>query len=160
MHASTISRRARLVAATGLTVAIAASAAAFADAAPAHPPFDPADVAVTPLQEYEGSGTRGRVVLTRAGAGTRVVIAVTGLRPGTRAHVRLHAGRTSSAVFASFVALPGLRAGKGGAARATGEIRFQGRDPVELEDVADGGHVIVVTVGTRILASGVIPNVR
>jgi hypothetical protein len=85
---------------------------------------------------------------------------VTGLRPGTRAHVRLHAGRTSSAVFASFVALPELRAGKSGTARAKGEVLFQGREPVELQDIADGGHVIVVSVGTRVLASGVIPNVR
>ena len=140
--------------------ALAAGASGVAAAAPAgNDPGGPGDVAVIALRPLGDSASRGRATLVRHGDGTTVRLAVTRLPKGAHAAVKLHANRTSSAVRAAYVTLPRLHANAGGSASATGELRFRGRAAVALDDVADGGHTILVVVGGRVVASGVIPTV-
>jgi hypothetical protein len=102
----------------------------------------------------------GTATLAAAGRGTRVFLDVSGLAPGARAVGRLHAGATLARLSASFSLLPTLRADATGKAKAAGRLLFQGREDVRLSAVADARHVIVIALGGRVAAYGVIPRSR
>jgi hypothetical protein len=102
------------------------------------------------------SGVSGTATLTAAGDGTDVALDIQGLAPGADARATMHAN-TCDMPSASFAALPDLQADANGRATATGSVLFHGTEPVALETMADGEHIIAIQTG-QIVACGVIPT--
>jgi hypothetical protein len=101
------------------------------------------------------SGVSGTATLTAAGEGTEVALDIQGLAPGANARATMQAG-TCDMPSASFATLPDLQADASGRATATGSILFRGTEPVALETMADGEHIIAVQTD-QVVACGVIP---
>jgi hypothetical protein len=102
-----------------------------------------------------------RLTATPTG-GTMIVVQVQHLPPGARVSSRLHAGTCAhlTRLSASFARLPDLTANAQGRATAQGPILFHGQrnEPVGLAVLGDGGHVIVLARGMRLVACGMIPR--
>ncbi len=108
------------------------------------------------LDAVAASSVSGTALLTRAGAGTNVALEVKGLSSGAEARAVMTAG-TCAQPSASFATLPNLKADSNGQAKASGPILFHGTDPVALEAVADGQHVISIQTD-KVVACGAIPH--
>jgi hypothetical protein len=122
----------------------------------------PAATAAPPLAEgvtfkaVAGSGVAGTGVVTHNGAGTGVVVRLTGLKPGATARVLLRTGRYPK-LSASFAKAVNVRADAAGRARGSSAIRYR-NEPVAFQVVADGAHVLTVVQGGRIVAIAEIPG--
>ena len=101
------------------------------------------------------SGVSGTATLTAAGEGTEVALDLQGLAPGANARATMQAG-TCDMPSASFATLPDLQADASGMATATGSILFRATEPVALETMADGEHIIAIQTD-QVVACGVIP---
>jgi hypothetical protein len=112
------------------------------------------DVQLDPVGD---SGVSGTARLVAAGEATEVTLDVTGLDPDAQAVVTMHAG-TCDLPGASFATLPDLTAGADGRATATGTVLFRGSEDVTLTAMADGEHIISISVGDQVVACGVIPR--
>ncbi len=108
------------------------------------------------LDAVGGSGVSGTALLIAAGQGTNVTLEIQGLPAGTEAQAAMNAG-TCAQPSASFATLPNLKVDSNGKATANGSILFHGTDPVALESVADGQHIISVQTD-KVVACGVIPH--
>ncbi len=108
------------------------------------------------LDAVGGSGVSGTAVLTRAGEGTNVTLEIQGLPAGAEARA-IMSGGTCAQPGASSAVLPNLKADSNGKATANGSILFHGTDPVALETVADGQHVISIQTD-KVVACGAIPH--
>jgi hypothetical protein len=102
------------------------------------------------------SGVSGTATLSAAGDGTDVALDIQSLAPGADARATMHAN-TCDMPSASFAALPDLKADATGRATATGSVLFRGTEPVALETMADGEHIIAIQTG-QVVACGVIPT--
>ena len=118
------------------------------------------------LSAQGGSGVSGTATFTAAGDvahaprledATQVSLQVNGLPPGASAQSSLHAG-TCATPGASAAMLPSLTADATGRATASGFVLFRGAENVAFTTVADGGHVVSVTSGGRVVACGAIPR--
>ena len=137
------------VASVALAVAAVAGAAARDDGRP---------VPTALLKPVRGSGVHGSTSVGPYQGGTVAAIVVHGLKPRSIAVARLHVGTSLGRLSASAVALPVLWANRRGTARANGRVLFRGTDDVRFEDLADGGHSVVILARGRIVAFGVIPR--
>lgn len=102
------------------------------------------------------SGVSGTATLTAAGDGTDVALDIQGLAPGADARATMQAN-TCDMPSASFATLPDLKADANGRATATGSVLFRGTEPVALETMADGEHIIAIQIA-QLVACGVIPT--
>ena len=102
-----------------------------------------------------GSNVSGAATLTPDGNGTQVGLKVSGLTPGSRAQVALHAG-TCAMPSASAAQLPTLTADTNGNATAAGPVLFRGTENVSLATLTDGDHIIAVAGPNGVVACGVI----
>lgn len=132
-----------------LVLAVAALAAPAATAAP-----QLAEGVI--FKPVAGSGVIGTGTVTHNGAGTGVVVRLTGLKPGSVARVLLRTGRYPK-LSASFAKAVNVRADAAGRGRASSAIRFR-NEPVAFQVVADGAHVLTVVQGGRIVAIAEIPG--
>lgn len=112
-----------------------------------------------PFAATNNSTVDGYAVLTMAGKGTDINLNFTGLAPNSAAIANLHAG-TCDMPSASFSRLPGLNSDATGKATASGQILFHDTDPVALQDVADGQHVIAIYQGGQMVSCGWIPQME
>ena len=110
------------------------------------------------LKPVGGSRVYGSASFGPYPAGTNAALVVHGLRPGGHARARLHAGTSFRRLSASFTPLPDLYANRSGTARVQGRVLFRGIYDIELGDVADGEHSVVVVSRGRIVAFGVVPR--
>jgi Cu/Zn superoxide dismutase len=119
-----------------------------------------AALAVNPTEtvplKAAGSPVRGTVTAGAAGKGTRVVFKLRGLPANAAVRAVFQAG-TCARPSASFAAAGSALADAKGVASWTGTIRFHGT-PVSWKTAADGGHLIAVVVGGKVVACGVIPG--
>jgi hypothetical protein len=121
------------------------------------PPARPQLSTTVRLTPTGGSMAGGVVTLVALPDGeTRYAAELNGLTPGRRYALRLHAG-TPSMPSASFTELAVVTAGGAGRASAEGLARFRGTEAIPLMDIADGGHVLVVTDAGATIATGTIP---
>ncbi len=118
------------------------------------------------LSAQGGSGVTGTATFTAAGDvahaprlddATEVALVVSGLPPGASAQASVQAG-TCATPGASAAMLPSLTADAGGRATASGFVLFRGAENVAFSTVADGGHVVSITSGGRVVACGAIPR--
>ena len=109
-----------------------------------------------PFSQVGGSGVEGSGVLTATGEGTDVSLEITGLAAGSTATATLHAG-TCAAPGASFAKLADLTADASGRATASGQVLFRGADPVALQDIADGQHIIAISQSGKMVSCTWIP---
>ena len=109
-----------------------------------------------PFSQVGGSGVEGSGVLTAAGGGTDVSLDITGLAAGSTAIATLHGG-TCAVPGASFTRLADLTADASGRAKSSGQVLFRGTDPVALQDIADGEHIIAVTQSGKMVSCAWIP---
>ena len=109
------------------------------------------------LASVGGAHVSGAATLTAEGDGTQVGLKVSGLTPGSRAQVALHAG-TCAMPSASAAQLPTLTADANGNATAAGPVLFRGTESISLATLTDGGHIIAVAGPSGVVACGVIPN--
>jgi hypothetical protein len=108
------------------------------------------------LQPAGSSRVAGTATLTARGAGTTVALALRGLRPRASFHALLHAG-TCARSGASFALVAAAKADATGTVRSSGSVLFHAQ-PVGIRTIADGGHVIAVVAGGRVVACGVVPR--
>lgn len=112
---------------------------------------------IVKLRAVAPAHVTGTVILRSLPAGTRATVEVRRLPPHARATTTLHAGTALPRLSASFTPLPSLKASATGRAKAVAPVRFRGK-PVALYDIADGEHAVVVHVGTKVVAFGVVPD--
>ncbi len=108
------------------------------------------------LHSQPGSTVAGSATVGASGAGTLVILDVHGLPPSSGVRALLHAG-TCTHFGASFAAIVIATANAEGAVHTRGHVLFHGL-PVDDSTIADGGHVITVVSGSRVVACGVIPG--
>jgi hypothetical protein len=149
-------RKRRRIATVALVVAgFALAVAAVAGAAQRE---DGRPVPTAVLRSVGGSGVDGSASFGPYPRGTNAALVVHGLRPRAFARARLHAGTSLKRLSASFAPLPDLYANGMGTARVQGRVLFRGIYDIELADVADGEHSVVVVARGRIVAFGRIPR--
>ena len=112
-------------------------------------------VDVHPLARGKVSGT---IYLAPAGTGTRATIHVLDLPPRATARLRIHLGRCLDG-GAAVASLGSVRANARGTARATRPV-LAGGAPISYDDVRRGQRVMVVSVGARAVACGIVPRAR
>jgi hypothetical protein len=110
----------------------------------------------TVLLKAAGSPVKGTVTAGAAGKGTRVAFKLRGLSANATVRAVFQAG-TCARPSASFAAAGAAVADAKGLASWTGTIRFHSA-PVSWKTAADGGHLIAVVVGAKVVACGVIPG--
>jgi hypothetical protein len=108
------------------------------------------------LHARPGSTVRGSATEGASSAGKLVLLDLHGLAPVSGARALLHAG-TCRHFGASFAAIVTAKANAKGSVRTRGHLLFHGL-PVDYGSIADGGHVITVVSGSRVVACGVIPG--
>ena len=108
------------------------------------------------LHARPGSTVTGSATVGASTRGTLVLLDLHGLVPASGVRALLHAG-TCAHFGASFAAIVTATANAKGALRIRGHVLFHGL-PVDYSTIADGGHVITVVSGSRVVACGVIPG--
>ena len=109
------------------------------------------------IEPLAGSTVRGSAVLVSEAGGARVSLELAGLRPGASYPARLQAGSCAQP-SASFASLPTLAADAGGRAAGSALVLFRGSQPVPLATLADGEHVILLSLADSAVACGPIPR--
>jgi hypothetical protein len=113
-----------------------------------------------------GSGVTGTATFTAAGDAahaprqedaTQVSLALSGLPAGASAQGSVQAG-TCATPGASAAMLPNLTADGGGRASAGGFVQFRGAENVAFPIVVEGGHIVSIVSGGRVVACGAIPR--
>jgi Cu/Zn superoxide dismutase len=131
-------------------IAILVAALATAGAALAVNPTE------TVMLQAAGSPVTGTVTAGASGKGTRVLLRLRGLPAKARVQAVFQAG-TCARPSASFAAAGSAVADAKGSVAWRGTVRFHGA-PVSWKTAADGGHLIAVVVGGKVVACGVIPG--
>lgn len=144
--------RATLAAAAAMTAL--AGGAALAGAGPAAADVIPTERVL--LQPLAKSGVSGSAVVGAHGEGTRVVLTLRGLKPGTAVRALLLAG-TCSRPGASFAEIATGKATPKGRFATTGSVRYRG-EPVSIVTSADGDHMVMIVAGGKQVACGMIPG--
>ena len=108
------------------------------------------------LHARPGSTVAGSATVGASGPGTLVLLDLHGLAPGSGVRSLLHAG-TCAHFGASFAAIVTATANAKGTVHTRGHVLFHGLR-VDYSTIADGGHVITVVSGSRVVACGVIPG--
>ena len=142
----------------GLAVAVATAALTIAAVAGAAGRDDGRPVPTALLHPVGGSGVYGSASFGPYPTGTNTALVVRRLGPRGYARARLHAGTSLGRLSASFAPLPELHANRWGTARAQGRVLFRGIYDIELADVADGEHSVVIVQRGRVVAFGRIPR--
>jgi hypothetical protein len=151
---SYLKARRALVAAAALAVAVHAVAGTAAGGTTAQKgePF-----VTVKLKPVAPSKTTGTVILRSIADGTRARIELRRLPGAVDALVKIHAGTRLSRLSASHTFVARLPSSPAGVATGASPVRFRHREPVALNEIADGEHSVVVSVGKRTVAFGVIP---
>ena len=134
-----------------LPVIVFLAAAGMASAALAAAPTE-----TIPLHARPGSTVAGSTTVGAGPAGTLVLLDLHGLAPRSGVRALLHAG-TCAHFGASFAATVTATANPKGAVHTRGHVLFHGLS-VDYSTIADGGHVITVVSGSRVVACGVVPG--
>ena len=112
------------------------------------------------LDPTGGSGVSGVTTLVALPEGeTRFELQLSGLLPGQRYGLQLHAG-TPAQPSASFTQVAMVTADASGRATASGLVRVRGTEDIPLLDIADGNHVLTVVGFGRTVAVGSIPTLQ
>jgi hypothetical protein len=122
----------------------------------ATPAFAAAPTETIRLHARPGSTVTGSATVGASGRGTLVLLDLHGLAPAGGVRALLHAG-TCAHSGAGFAAIVTATANAQGAVRTRGHVLFH-RLPVDYGTIADGGHVITIVSGSRVVACGVIPG--
>ena len=133
-------------------LAVAGAAAAGTKAAEGEP------YVTVKLNRVAPAKTTGNVILRSIADGTRARIELRRLPGAVDALVKIHAGTRLSQLSASHTLVARLASSPAGVATGAGPARFRNREPIALNVIADAQHAVVVSVGKRVVAFGVIPK--
>lgn len=108
------------------------------------------------LHSVGGSRVTGVAALEAHAAGTTVFVILRNAEPGARIRALLHARTCAHSGASSALGATG-NANGAGTVRATGHVLFPSQ-PVSMRTIADGGHLIAVVAGARVVACGLVPR--